>query len=135
MDNVTATLKPCRAAADVHAELQVWARVSGHVSNLLLSFSLFPVSRNSLWECAFGVPFERAVRYHRVAGGLAWVSVTVHMLLWFAKWQKEGKLLHNMVSLSEMHVSAEVVHWDNFTIPLVELAWLGLTGQSEPTIP
>ena len=127
-DNITGTLTPCPAAADAHAELQVWARVTGHVSNLLMSFALFPVARNSLWESSFGIPFERAVRYHRTAGGLAWLSVTVHMGLWFAKWRKDQMLLHNMASLSEMHVSAEVVHWDNFTIPLVELAWLGLTG-------
>ena len=31
---------------------------------------------------AFGIPFERIVRYHRAAGALAWVAVTVHMALW-----------------------------------------------------
>ena len=50
------------------------------------------------------------------------------MLLWFVKWGKEHNFLHNIVTLNELRISKEVVHWDNFTIPLVELAWVGLTA-------
>jgi predicted ferric reductase len=86
-----------------------------------MSFTLFPASRNSLWESVFGIPFERAIKYHRIVGVLAYLTVTAHMLLWFVKWGKEQNLLHNLLSLNELRISKEVVHWDNFTIPLVEL--------------
>ena len=66
-------LKKCAAAADEHALIQIWARVTGHLATLLLSFTLFPTTRNSLWESVFGIPFERAIKYHRIVGVLAYL--------------------------------------------------------------
>jgi len=54
----------------------------GHMTTLTMSFLLFPVARNSVWEAVFGIPFERAIRYHRVLGSLCWLLVTAHMLIW-----------------------------------------------------
>lgn len=44
---------------DPQANWQVAARVLGHLTTFTISFLLHPVARNSLWESAFGVPFER----------------------------------------------------------------------------
>eukprot|EP00741_Cyanophora_paradoxa_P024939 tig00000056_g24073.t1 len=43
----------------------------GRVSTLQLLFVLLPVARNSLWLHAFGISWERAIRFHR------WSSVVV----------------------------------------------------------
>ena len=70
------------ALADAYPRLHVAARVSGHLTTLTMAFLAFPVARNSVWEAAFGVPFDRAVKFHRVMGSLCWLLATAHMLLW-----------------------------------------------------
>jgi hypothetical protein len=57
----TGSIHGCPAAADRHGTLQIWARVTGQLSTLLMSYTLYPTARNSLWESAFGIPFERAI--------------------------------------------------------------------------
>ena len=59
----------------------VAARVVGHLTTLTMSFLTFPVARNSVWESVFGLPFDRAIKYHRVLGTLCWMLVTSHMML------------------------------------------------------
>lgn len=58
---------------------------------------------------------------------LAWFTVSLHMLLWFIKWGREGTLGHNMVTFSHLKISPHNIHYDNFTIPLCEIAWMGTT--------
>ena len=58
---------------DRHANLQSWARAFGHVASFMLSFLTFPVARHSLWERVFGIPYERALKYHRGLGCFAWM--------------------------------------------------------------
>jgi hypothetical protein len=71
---------------------QIIARVLGHLTTLAMSFAVFPIARNSVWEALWGIPFERAVKYHRALGRLVWAWVTAHMLMWQLKWAKEGAL-------------------------------------------
>jgi hypothetical protein len=71
---------------DQNAGMQKAARVLGHFTTLTMSFLTFPVARNSVWEAAFGIPFERAIKYHRALGRLAWAFVTLHMVIWQCKW-------------------------------------------------
>ncbi|CAN0228375.1 unnamed protein product, partial [Ectocarpus sp. 13 AM-2016] len=47
---------------------------------------LVPVSRDSKIWSALGVPFERAVLYHAIAGHLAFTSLFLHALLLTAHW-------------------------------------------------
>ena len=126
------------AALDKHRQLHIWARVFGHLTSLSFSLLLLPAARNSMWVACFGVPFERAVRYHRFLGSLAYLLVTVHMLIWFVKWGIEGTLLNNMFHIDNLILGDTVwvdkatctgfyPHWDNFTIPLTWIGWLGLT--------
>lgn len=91
---------------DPHYVTQKAARVFGHLSNLALSLVLFPVARNSVWEAAFGVPFDRALYYHRAMGRVAWLFTTLHMLTWMGKWAIEGTLLHNVVTTNDLLVWA-----------------------------
>ena len=94
------------------------ARVLGHLTTLTVSLLALPVARNGLWDAAFGVPFERAVRYHRGLGWLTWASVTAHMLAWWLKWGMEGTLGHNLASVAYLRISPAWHHPDNFTIAL-----------------
>jgi hypothetical protein len=67
---------------DKNPNVQVAARVFGHLTTLTMSFLCFPVARNSVWEGVFGVPFDRAIKVHRALGSLCWLLVTIHMLVW-----------------------------------------------------
>ena len=70
--NSTVTAEGCTLPADKHGELQVWARVMGHMTTLAMSFLILPAARNSVWEYVFGVPFERAVKVSQelIDGGM-----------------------------------------------------------------
>ena len=54
------------------------------------------------WVHAFGMPFERAVKYHRFLGAIAYTCVTVHMWIWVIKWIVEGNLLNNLFSVDNL---------------------------------
>jgi predicted ferric reductase len=127
------------ASPDVHAQAQVWARVMGHMSNLSFSLLLLPAARNSMWVACFGIPFERAVKYHRGMGFVAYVCVTVHMVIWLGKWGVEGTLGNNLTQIANLKTMLPTVrivngtctgvapHWDDFTIVLSWIGWVFLT--------
>lgn len=122
---------------DPNRSLQKAARVLGHFTTLTMSFLTFPITRNSVWESAFGIPFDRAVKWHRVAGRLAWAFVTAHMVVWQIKWIKEGTLWNNVVTINNLIITpakgpndpleGDEVHADNFTVVIAEFGWLVLT--------
>ena len=87
---------------DPHPLAQTVARVLGHMANLSLSLVLFPVARNSVWEAAFGLPFDRALYYHRAMGRIAWLFTTLHMLVWMGKWAAEGNLWRNVLATHDV---------------------------------
>ncbi|CBJ34105.1 conserved unknown protein [Ectocarpus siliculosus] len=63
----------------------------GLVCSSHFAIILVPVSRDSKIWSALGVPFERAVLYHAIAGHLAFTSLFFHALLLTAHWvQYEG---------------------------------------------
>ncbi|RYG51974.1 hypothetical protein EON67_02255, partial [archaeon] len=110
---------------DRNPTLQTAARVLGHMTTLTMSLLTFPMARNSVWESVFGMPFERAVKYHRALGRLTWLLVTLHMVLWDIKWAKEGTLGNNVVTVSNLIIAntndgTESTHADNFTVVIVE---------------
>lgn len=99
--------------------LERLARVMGHMTNLFASLLLFPVTRNSIWVELLGIPFERAIQYHRWAGVVVFISLTGHMLVWWINWGVNGTLIHNIFSVQN------IPHLDNWSIPLMQLTWLG----------
>eukprot|EP00911_Craspedida_sp_UC1_P001887 UC1_evm2s1448 len=117
----------CTLPADENADLQIWARVVGHLATLSMSLLLFPVHRNSLWTAVFGVSFDRAVKYHRAMGVMVWLMTTLHMMLWMGKWLLDGTLSNNIVQIKYLQITPTLVHYDNFTILLAETAWLLMT--------
>ena len=141
---------------DPYPATQTAARLMGHITTLTMSLLSLPIARNSVWEAVWGVPFERALRWHRLLGRISWLAVTAHMLLWQAKWLAEGggrMLWNNCTSLTNLLISQagcpapsdssssssdalgagsqcvpEGLHSDNWTIPVAEAAWLALTA-------
>ena len=118
--------------ADVGEEsAHAWARALGHVCTLTLSLALLPLARGSVWEVVFGVPYERALRFHRANGLLFWVAVTAHGGAWAAKWARQGLLAANLAATGtpvQLAISPGNTHGNNFTIPLVAGGWLVLTA-------
>eukprot|EP01043_Picozoa_sp_COSAG02_P018484 COSAG02_NODE_864_length_16407_cov_4.535197_5_plen_754_part_00 len=109
------------------ASLHIWARVLGHLTSLSCSLLLLPASKNSAWFEILGVPFERALKYHRGLGLLTYLFVTAHMLLWWIKWAIEGTWWHNLTRPDDLQISPDWHHSDNFTVVVSEIAWLALT--------
>ncbi|CAM9215996.1 unnamed protein product [Sphacelaria rigidula] len=58
----------------------------GFVASLHFAVILIPVSRDSKLWSAVGIPFERAVLYHVIAGHLAFTAVFTHCILFVAYW-------------------------------------------------
>lgn len=112
--------------ADIPYTLERLARALGHMTNLFAALLLFPVTRNSMWVEILGIPFERAIQYHRWAGVIVFFALSAHMLVWWIEWSTRGYLLHNIFSMSlYLAQYPDLPHTDNWSIPIVELTWLG----------
>ena len=124
--------KTTKLNLDPHPKLQLYARVTGQMATLSMSFLILPVARNSVWESVFGVPFDRAIRYHRTLGVVAWTWATLHMWLWQIKFIKDGTLAHNCwkpEGLTKLIISGTLdvpieTRSDNWTTPIMEITWL-----------
>lgn len=116
------------------------ARVLGHMTSLFMALSTFPVARGGALEALFGVPFDRGIKYHRALGRAVWLCVSAHMVVWQAKWAAEGVLWNNVFAVSSLLITGFCtpglggppdcqlgLHGDNWTVPIVEMAWLVLT--------
>ena len=110
----------------VKGQIQRLARTAGHMTTMGASMLLFPVTKKSVWFHAVGIPFERALSYHRGLGWMTYIFMTLHMLLWWVKWWSEGNWIHNLYSLT-LRVSEWNWHYDNFTVPFTHLMWVALT--------
>merc|ERR1711871_1402827 len=51
-----------------------------------LAVLLLPVTRTSPWVVLLGIPFERAVKYHRWLGRWAYLGITVHGMSMWSFW-------------------------------------------------
>lgn len=58
----------------------------GLVCSSHFAIILIPVSRDSKIWSALGVPFERAVLYHVIAGHLTFISLFLHAFLFVVHW-------------------------------------------------
>jgi len=123
------------ASAGYYAFHGAAARVSGHLAALAVSLTLLPAPKTSLLDDAFAISTQSAIFIHKRLGMLSWALTTSHFSLWLVKWLHEDNLFYNMIAVSRLKVSPSPLldgstageHTDNFTIPLVEFAWLLLT--------
>ena len=66
--------------------LTMYGKRMGQVAGDLMALSLIPVPKNSLILPAFGIPFERALWFHRLLGQGATIATVVHMACFFVDW-------------------------------------------------
>ena len=107
-----------------HWTYEVGARAFGHLTNLFSSFALFPISKNGLWVHVFGVPFDRAVKVHRLLGGFAFICYTIHGTLWGVLWSAEGTLARNMAAYNSLLVNHNLGHPNDWTVPVCTALWV-----------
>ena len=123
------------ASAGYYAFHGAASRISGHLASLAVSLTLLPAPKTSLLDDAFAISTQSAIVIHKRLGMLSWALTTSHFSLWLLKWFHEDNLFYNMFAVSRLKVSPSPLldgstageHTDNFTIPLVECAWLLLT--------
>lgn len=118
--------------AEPRPVLHVAARAMGHMATLSFGLALLPLTRNSLWDSVFSVPFERAIKFHRYLGVVSYTAVTLHLLLWTVLWGMDGvPILQNLFASTGtpnvMQVSKLKGHANNFVTPLVTVAWLTMS--------
>ena len=110
-----------------HVEVEIAARLCGHMTNLLAGLLLIPASRTGILVEIFAVPYERTLKYHRFLGLMAYITVTLHALIFWIKWAMEGSLSNNVVEYNLLQMSPYHKVYMDFTITLAELAWLLIT--------
>jgi NAD(P)H-flavin reductase len=123
------------ASAGYYAFHGAAARLSGHLAALAISLTLLPAPKTSILENTFAISTQSAITLHSRLGRLSWALTTSHFSLWLIKWFHEGNFIHNIFSYARLKVSPSPLldgstngeHRDNFTIPIVELAWVMLT--------
>eukprot|EP00752_Nemacystus_decipiens_P008264 g7389.t2 len=74
--------------------LRMVAVFMGLVCSSHFAIILIPVSRDSKIWSALGVPFERAVLYHAIAGHLAFSTLFLHAFLFVVHWVEYGGWKH-----------------------------------------
>eukprot|EP00048_Salpingoeca_helianthica_P003124 m.64117 g.64117 ORF g.64117 m.64117 type:complete len:828 (-) comp12505_c1_seq2:67-2550(-) len=124
---VTFSYLPDAASHHVHADTEIAARVLGQIVNLCSSLLLAPASRTGLWVAVFGIPYERALAYHRFLGGITYIILTLHTIVWWAKWGAEGNLNNNIIAINTLYANPTFQTDSDWTIPAAELAYLLLT--------
>jgi ferric-chelate reductase len=60
--------------------VSVIGRLFGSLNLFNFTFVLFPIARNSIWTLIFGIPFERALKYHKWISVWAYVCMCVHFV-------------------------------------------------------
>lgn len=54
---------------------------TGNIAAMNFWISLLPVAKTSVWTSLTGVPFERSIRYHKLAVILAIIATLIHLLV------------------------------------------------------
>eukprot|EP01080_Neovahlkampfia_damariscottae_P010064 gene10064-2486_t len=60
--------------------IHIIAKVSGQLNLLNFGFVLLPVTRHSIWNFVFGIPFDRAIKYHRWVGFWSYLCLIFHFI-------------------------------------------------------
>lgn len=107
----------------VNVKTEATARLIGHCTTLFSSLLLLPASRTGLWVDVFAIPYERALKYHRILGSITFLSMTLHACTWWGKWWKEGNLGTNIFAYNFLWLSSERISYMDFSNPVAETAW------------
>eukprot|EP01080_Neovahlkampfia_damariscottae_P009263 gene9263-1350_t len=70
----------CSAYAYNTDPWNVLGRVFGSLNLLNFTFVLLPIARHSIWTVIFGIPFERAIKYHRWIAVWTYICMCLHFI-------------------------------------------------------
>lgn len=60
-----------------------WGIALGYASLSNIMMTLLPISKSNVWLYLFGIPFERAVKFHRMLARFSIFTIVIHLLLMF----------------------------------------------------
>ncbi|CAN0524934.1 unnamed protein product, partial [Ectocarpus sp. 12 AP-2014] len=86
--------EPEPAESTAQKRLSVVAVYFGFVASCHFAVILIPVARDSKLWSTVGIPFERAVLYHVIAGHLAFATMFLHAFLFVVSWVWEDGWSH-----------------------------------------
>lgn len=66
---------------------------AGQLSAIHMSLAMLPTSRNSLFLYVCGIPFERALKWHRIMGTIAALSMYTHAVTMILKYASQLQTL------------------------------------------
>ena len=93
--------------------------LSGHAARLALIFALLTPVRNSIFTFLIGLPFERALWYHKLAGRLAFLLGLLHTYVAHA--DSVQKAFLQFLSLNQMNASGTGLALLIFTVTVTSV--------------
>lgn len=106
------------------ARLVLGGRCTAHAGELGMALLLIPVTKNGLLVHTIGVPFDRAIIYHRYLGRISTFLLTFHGCVWWFSWLANDMFVSNQIYYNGWYTC----QWGgaNPSILAAALAWLGL---------
>lgn len=71
------------------------ANTLGQLASTLCFLVVLPASRTSVWVIIFGIPFERAIKWHRLFGKLFIIAVYLHLIV--VLWKYGSQVLTSQI--------------------------------------
>jgi predicted ferric reductase len=106
------------------------ARTFGQVAVLLMSVTLLPATKNSIWLQALGISWEKSMWVHRCVGKACIVGMLAHVIGFWTVWGSLGVLWHDILAIpafypwnpaSTVEYKPKVAVGDDWTIPMMEI--------------
>jgi ferric-chelate reductase len=101
-----------------------WYMLSfGFLSSVQFALALLPVSRTSIFLYTLGIPFERALKWHRIFVGVAALALLAHgVTMWYAN-RENPKALWRQVQTIEGAGNLYGTLSGIALLPIVALSW------------
>ena len=126
---------------DATSRVQRLGKTTGHWNELTISLLVLLASKASIWEAVVGVSWEASLFYHRALGYVATLTISLHLVIWYAKWVAiDGTWLQsaftfpedpnvNLVSGEACSVSATLLatcgNGHRYWIPAIQVVFVG----------
>jgi predicted ferric reductase len=113
-----------------NGELHVLARVFGHMSSLAFALTMLPAAKASVLMRGVGMTYEAVIHWHRGLGAVAYIMVTIHMLLWWLKFILDGTFVRNLLSIDTdkwLWITPTWNHYENWSVIMAQVSWFLFT--------
>lgn len=109
-----------------HGSKEQIARAFGQTAVLLMSFTLLPATKNSLWLQALGISWEKSLWVHRFVGRACLLAMMGHVIGFWINWRSLGVFWHDILAIPTFYpwnskIPPKVASSDDWTIPMMEI--------------